>query len=63
MTDLALFLIGTVVFFVGGVGMVLYGLDMFQLWSTRQTSKDEDPHLEDGTVRDVISLSSRRRAA
>jgi hypothetical protein len=41
MTDLALFAIGTIVFFLGGTGLVLYGLDVFQAWSVADTSDDE----------------------
>ncbi len=58
MSDLAIFVIGTIVFFVGGVGVVLYGLDTFQLWSRRETDEGQDRHLEQGTVRDVIGPRS-----
>ncbi len=54
MSDLAIFAIGTIVFFIGGVGVVLYGLDSFQLWSQRETDDDQDRHLVEGTVRDVM---------
>lgn len=54
MSDLTIFVIGTIVFFVGGVGVVLYGLDTFQLWSQRETDDDQDRHLDQGTVRDVL---------
>jgi len=33
MSDLAIFLFGVVVFFIGGVGLVLVGLDAFRSWS------------------------------
>jgi hypothetical protein len=33
MSDIALFTIGTLVFFLGATGLVLYGLDMFQTWA------------------------------
>ncbi len=41
MTDLVLFALGTIVFFLGGTGLVLYGLDSFQAWSASETSDDE----------------------
>jgi hypothetical protein len=56
MSDIALFSIGTIVFFLGATGLVLYGLDTFQNWSATTTGTDEDPHLEQqGTVSDVLS--------
>jgi hypothetical protein len=55
MSDLALFAIGTLVFFLGATGLVLYGLDTFQAWSRATTGTGEDPHLEDeGTVGEVL---------
>ena len=33
MSQLAIFLFGTGVFFLGGVGLVLVGLDAFRSWS------------------------------
>lgn len=33
MNQLPLFLFGVAVFFIGGVGMVLIGLDLFRSWS------------------------------
>jgi hypothetical protein len=54
MSDLALFAIGTLVFFLGATGLVLYGLDTFQAWSRATTGSGDDPHLEDeGTVSEV----------
>jgi hypothetical protein len=50
MSDLALFAIGTIVFFLGATGLVLYGLDSFQAWSALGTADDQDDHLDDGTV-------------
>lgn len=63
MSDLAIFVIGTIVFFVGGVGVVLYGLDTFQLWSRRETAGDQDRHLDHGTVAEVIGARSEPPAA
>lgn len=60
MTDLALFAIGTIVFFLGGVGLVLYGLDTFQTWSAAGTSDDEDRYLKDETVRQALRDPARR---
>ena len=42
MSDLVLFSIGSVVFFVGGLGIVLYGLDTFRAWSIRETDDDAE---------------------
>ena len=42
MSDLALFTIGTLVFFLGATGLVLYGLDMFQAWGSTSTDADEE---------------------
>jgi len=61
MTDLALFTIGTIVFFLGGTGLVLYGLDSFQAWSRSDTSDDEDRYLEDETVGQALKDPTRRR--
>jgi hypothetical protein len=56
MSDLVLFSIGTIVFFLGATGLVLYGLDTFQAWSTATTGTEEDRHLvTDGTVREVLT--------
>jgi hypothetical protein len=56
MSDIALFSIGTIVFFLGATGLVLFGLDTFQNWSAATTGTDEDPHLErEGTVSDALS--------
>jgi hypothetical protein len=60
MTDLALFAVGTIVFFLGAVGLVLYGLDTFQAWSAAGTADDEDRYLEDETVRQVLRDPTRR---
>lgn len=60
MSDLALFTIGALVFFLGGAGLVLYGLDTFQAWSSSGTADDEDLHLEDETIRQAVTDPTRR---
>lgn len=60
MTDLVLFAAGTIVFFLGGVGLVLYGLDTFQAWSAAGTADDEDRYLDDETVRQALRDPTRR---
>ena len=45
MSDLALFTIGTLVFFLGATGLVLYGLDMFQAWGSASSDADEEQPL------------------
>lgn len=61
MTDLALFAVGTVVFFLGGTGLVLYGLDTFQAWSASGTSEEEDRYLADETIGQALTDPTRRR--
>jgi hypothetical protein len=57
MSDLALFTIGTLVFFLGATGLVLFGLDTFRTWSEASTDLD-DGHLEaDGTAREGLASS------
>lgn len=60
MSDLALFAVGTVVFFLGAVGLVLYGLDTFQAWSAAGTSDDEDRYIEDENVGEALRDPTRR---
>lgn len=60
MSDLALFAIGTIVFFLGGTGLVLYGLDSFNAWSTAGTADDEDQYLEDESVGQALKDPMRR---
>jgi len=60
MTDLALFAVGTIVFFLGGVGLVLYGLDTFQAWSAAGTGDDEDRYLKDETIGQALRDPTRR---
>jgi hypothetical protein len=59
MSDLALFAIGTIVFFLGATGLVLYGLDSFQAWSASDTPEGEDLHLDDETVGRACQWTSR----
>lgn len=43
MSQLAIFLFGVVVFFTGGVGLVLVGLDSVKAWSRED---EEDSEIE-----------------
>lgn len=61
MSDLSIFLAGTVVFFLGGVGLVLYGLDSFQAWRAAAKQPDEDRYLDEERVRDVLRPGAARR--
>lgn len=45
MSDGTLFAIGSVVFTLGGAGMVLYGLDRFGRWRAREDD-GEEKHLD-----------------
>jgi len=39
----AIFLFGVSVFFIGGVGLVLVGLDAFRSWSSEDEEAGSDP--------------------
>lgn len=39
-----LFAIGTVVFFLGGLGVMIVGLELFGAWSRRDGEPDEDAY-------------------
>lgn len=60
MSDLALFIIGTIVFFLGGTGLVLYGLDSFNAWSSAGTADDEDRYLDEESVAQALTDPLRR---
>ena len=55
MSDIALFTIGTLVFFLGATGLVLFGLDTFRTWSEVSTDADEDDLELDRTSRGGIA--------
>ncbi len=55
MSDIALFTIGTLVFFLGATGLVLFGLDTFRIWSEVSTDADEDDLEVDRTARGGIA--------
>ena len=61
MSDLILFIFGSGVFFLGGLGLVLYTMDTFQSWSLRENQDGEDRHLEDEQIHDVVRDPARRR--
>jgi hypothetical protein len=48
MSDIALFTIGTLVFFLGATGLVLFGLDTFRVWGEASTESDDGPLDLDG---------------
>jgi hypothetical protein len=56
-----LFAIGTVVFFIGGVGVVLMGIDLFGRWRIREKQQDEDLYLDDETVRQALGDPRHQR--
>jgi len=43
MSQTAIFLFGVGVFFIGGVGLVLVGLDAFQSWSREDEDAGSSP--------------------
>lgn len=54
MDDNLLFALGSIVFILGGWGVVLVGLDWFQSWQHRESPEDA-PHLtESGSAMDVV---------
>jgi hypothetical protein len=57
MSDLALFTIGTLVFFLGATGLVLFGLDTFQAWSEASTDRDAAHLGTDGEDRGQLTTS------
>lgn len=61
MTPATLFAIGTVVFFIGGLGMVLVGIDLFDRWRIREKQDDEDTYLDDETVRQAVADPRHQR--
>lgn len=62
MTPGVLFAIGAVLFFIGGVAMVIVGLDVFGSWRLQEKQPDEDRYLEDETAGDVVSDPLHRRS-
>jgi hypothetical protein len=58
MSDIALFTVGTLVFFLGATGLVLFGLDTFRVWSDASTDP-EDGHLDADRTTDE-GLTPRR---
>ncbi len=56
MSQLAIFLFGTAVFFLGAVGLVLIGLDAFQGWS------DDDEVAGEGAFRAAEASRAVERA-
>jgi hypothetical protein len=54
MSDLALFSIGTIVFFLGATGLALFGLDAFRLWGESSTEAD-DEHLDVATPEELTA--------
>jgi hypothetical protein len=55
MSDIALFTIGTLVFFLGATGLVLFGLDTFRTWSEASTETDDGAVEPDGTTREGLT--------
>jgi hypothetical protein len=57
-SDVALFTIGTLVFFLGATGLALFGLDTFRIWGEATTDLD-DGH---PTADEAAAEAARRRA-
>ena len=56
-----LFAIGSVVFFLGGLGVMIVGLELFGAWSVREKQPDEDRYLDDETTLQAIRDPFRHR--
>ncbi|MCC5948628.1 MAG: hypothetical protein JJT89_09255 [Nitriliruptoraceae bacterium] len=61
MTPGVLFAIGAVLFFMGGLAMIIVGLDVFGDWRIREKQDDEDTYLDDETAGDVMADPLHRR--
>jgi hypothetical protein len=55
MTAGALFTVGIVVFFSGGLGMVLVGIEIFDRWRMAEKQADEDTYLDEETMRQAVT--------
>ena len=62
MTPGLLFAIGSVVFFIGGLGMVLVGIETFDRWRIREKQDDEDTYLDDETISQAVRHPGGRPA-
>ncbi len=56
-----LFAVGTVVFFLGGLGVMIVGLELFGAWSLREKQDDEDVYLDEETTRQAVTDPFRHR--
>jgi len=61
MSPATLFAIGSVVFMMGGLGLVLFLLDTFQDWRIREKQPDEDTYLDDETIGQALGDPRRQR--
>jgi hypothetical protein len=57
MSDIVLFTIGTLVFFLGATGLVLFGLETFRTWSEEGTETGDGAVEADGTAREGLTSS------
>jgi hypothetical protein len=57
-----LFAVGSVVFFLGGFGVVLVGLELFGAWSLREKQPDEDRYLDDETIMQAVRHPFKSRS-
>jgi hypothetical protein len=56
-----LFSIGAVVFFIGGLGLVLVGIDYADRWRVREKQDDEDTYLDDETMGQAVTDPRHQR--
>ena len=60
-TVVFVFAIGAVVFFLGGLGLVLVGIDYADRWRIREKQDDEDTYLDDETMGQALSDPRHQR--
>ncbi len=56
-----LFAIGAVVFFMGGLGLTLVGIEVFDRWRIREKQVDEEGYLDEETMGQAITDPRHRR--
>ena len=61
MSAAALFGVGAVVFFIGGLGIMIVGLELFGAWAVREKQADEDAYLDVETAGQAVTDPFRHR--
>lgn len=61
MTPATLFAVDAVVFFLGGLALVLVGIDYADRWRVREKQDDEDTYLDHETMGQALSDPRHQR--